>query len=439
MSGAGSIPACAICFLSFGFSFRRLNMSGRKQITNVEVLRHELEMRFYEETEGRGVSDLLQEMALEPIRRGQEYPLFFERENKKRKQAQSGRRVPSRSEGAAPHSTQFGICAPPPNSMGVTNREIPDTQIKFICPAPSAPVSESRPRVLGGYDGGFSAGFIGVWSPVKFKQLIDTLEVAKSAAEEGKSGENYVTLAGRQFLVMPHGTREGASYKYIITGGGLKVLIHNNPQGDIQGIRIRYGFEALVGRDLFAVHAETLDWFRELGFTVTKETVSRADYQILTMRDVKEYIKPIVTNCAVKRAKEAKYHENDSRGITSYTCGSDIQLCIYDKRLELLKGRDEVKTSLMLDECLGGEFPGELTRIEFRLKRGALKYLGVNTVQDLLERERAIIDFLTYDWFRILNEEKSGSGHTNEQAMSPVWEEVRATFFEYFPGPVENR
>ena len=45
---------------------------------------------------------------------------------------------------------------------------------------------------------------------------------------------------------------------------------------------------------------------------------------------------------------------------------------------ELLQGCDETKMSLIFNDCLNGEIPDDLTRVEFRLRREALKYLEIN-------------------------------------------------------------
>ena len=176
---------------------------------------------------------------------------------------------------------------------------------------------------------------------------------------------------------------------------------------------------------------------KAIGFTVTDETISRADFQTMFFRPVQDFIEPIFMNRSVMRARDDKFFRSGGK-ITGFTCGSKVVLRIYDKRVELLKKPDEVKLSLEINECLGGELPDDLTRVEFQLRREALAYMGVKTVQDLLERETAIVDFLTYDWFRILKDEKK-KNHTSEQKMSPLWEEVRAAFMEYFPGSLKER
>ncbi|MCL2120402.1 MAG: hypothetical protein FWH27_18465 [Planctomycetaceae bacterium] len=400
--------------------------------------------------------------------------MFFHQRLARRKEKETvraGRRVPSRSEGAAPPSvsspalsfTLPGILpfVQPTALPCHDNMDSPDAALPFddeviamddlilFSPLTSRGVTipkESETNInenphsktLGGYDGGVEVGFNGEWSPLKFKTLLQTLESAKTAAENECSDERFVTLGDSAFSVHAHGANCGAHYKFVMEGNGVKFYIHANPRGPIQAIRLRYGYEALAGRDLFAVHANTLDWLKEIGFTVQKETVSRVDLQVMLLRSIAELIAPIFENRAVKLARDSKIHMKGNQGVTSFTAGTRIQLCIYDKRRELIDTCDEVKMSLLVNDCLDGEFPDELTRIEFRLRRDALKYFGINTIQDLLEREHALVDYLTFDWFRILNDEKDRS-NSALQELDPVWQEVRDLFFEYFPGPVENR
>jgi len=299
-------------------------------------------------------------------------------------------------------------------------------------------ITETAHKILGGYDGGVEVGFNGEWLSIKFKSLCQTLETARIAAENDVSDERFVTIGNLTFFVNPHGANNGAHYKYVLEGMGAKIYIHANPKDPIQAVRIRYGFESLAGRDLFSVHANMLDWLKDIGFHIEKETVSRVDMQVMLFCAIAKLITPIFANRSVKRASKFTFHGKNNKPVTSFTLGSKIQLCIYDKRQELIDTCDEVKMSLVVNDCLGGEFPDELTRIEYRLRRDALKYFGINTIQDLLEKENALVDYLTFDWFRLLKDEKSRSNSATQE-LDPVWQEVRDLFFEYFPGPVENR
>jgi hypothetical protein len=160
---------------------------------------------------------------------------------------------------------------------------------------------------------------------------------------------------------------------------------------------------------------------------------SRADLQVLVECDISELILPVFSNCCVKRASKFSYYGDHRKPISSFTLGSKIQLCIYDKIKELLDTCDEVKLNLLVNECLGGEFPEQLTRVEFRLRRDALKDFGIDTMLDLLQRERALVEYLTFDWFRLLENEKV-KGNETRQKLHSVWQQVIDLFKQYFPG-----
>lgn len=90
----------------------------------------------------------------------------------------------------------------------------------------------------------------------------------------------------------------------------------------------------------------------------------------------------------------------------------------------------------MLACCFGEEWLVEqrpITRVEFRLRRDALKVKGVNTMRDLQEIEPTLVEWLTTRWFRILKDKKR-RGRENRQEIAPLWREVQQRFREYFPG-----
>jgi len=419
------------------------------QKTSVDALRRELDLRFEEECHLRvqGASDILSELVLTPVEESVPFPLFYQQVLNQRTGHghRTARRVPSRpSEGAEPSDvlpyptdTSRGDLFPPLTNRGVTKHETICSENQYFQSPQFQSIETSQNKILGGYDGGVEVGFNGHWSDLKFKTILQTLETAKNAAENEGGDERFVELGGKTFSVYAHGANCGAHYKYVIEGSGIKIYIHANPKGPIQPVRLRYGFEALCGRDLFAVHADILEWFQEIGFYVEGEIVSRADFQVMSHRPMAEFMQLIFSNRSVQRAKTANTRTQGGK-FETFTLGTAIQLCIYDKRKELIDTCDEVKMSLLVNDCLGGEFPDDLTRIEFRMRRDALRVFNINTIQDLLERENAMVDYLTNDWFRLIKEEKQ-KGHTAEQDFDPIWQEVRNLFFEYFPGPIENR
>ena len=181
------------------------------QRTSVDALRRELQFRFQEELENEvQVNDVLEEVVLDPVGESVSFPLFYQQYLSHAKSKKNdvigmailaGRRVPSRSEGAALPLILPYPPSPPHTSRGVTKHGESVTEIMTICPAPSD--QPARRLILGGYDGGAEAGYLGEWSPSKFKNLIQTLETAKVSADNGEIDEKYIELGNHAKTEIP--------------------------------------------------------------------------------------------------------------------------------------------------------------------------------------------------------------------------------------------
>ena len=175
-----------------------------------------------------------------------------------------------------------------------------------------------------------------------------------------------------------------------------------------------------------------MDWLDELGFNVSKEIISRVDLQILVARPFEDFAIDIACRHVVKRSVDSCLHQSGS-SYTSYAAGSDIRANFYDKKRQLLDEQDEVGLRMIAEYCCNGVIPDDLTRIEFQVKRSALRVLKINDISDLKASEASLVDYLTFDWFRIIDGPKK-KGHTREQGLSSAWQEVRDLFKRYFPG-----
>ena len=308
-------------------------------------------------------------------------------------------------------------------------------------------------KTLGGYDGGVEVGFKGDWNEQALAAILDQLEHARKMAESEKCSrdECYIMLGDRVFLVEPQGCKVGRIYyRYIFTGQGVRFYLHHNPRGKLQPMRLRYNHDALVGQDLFQVHETTLDWFEQIGFHVTKETVSRIDFQVTLQRAISDFMALIGNKHAVMKSRKKEFYVNGNEAET-FMAGTKAQICIYDKKQELANGGDEIKTRLVVKNMLDLDLPEEtsmqnvelylfehLTRIEFRLRRDRLRQLGIDSIADLKEKELSLAAYMTEEWFRILAEPKI-RGHENTQEVHEIWQEVQQLFRRYFPGDDAKR
>jgi hypothetical protein len=304
---------------------------------------------------------------------------------------------------------------------------------------PPTDVTPANPRP-GGYDGGLAIGWEGTWNG-QFKAVVAALESAKEHAQNVRSGEHVkINLGGFDVIVDPSGGKVGGNvWHYKFHAFGVTFLIHRNPK-NTQQVRAVYGAEALMLNPLPALHAHVLHFLSSLGLTITKETLTRVDMQVMVDVPLLDFIMLIFGKHAVKKARNSALFLRSDIPET-YRTGDidDVQICIYDKRAEMRRMKLE-KWQLTVEHCIGGEWWASnrpITRVEVRLGRSALKGFKVNSVEDMLKSERGIIDLITQDWFRLLEKPKK-QGMGKRAKMHPRWERVRALFFEHFTGS-ENR
>jgi hypothetical protein len=343
------------------------------------------------------------------------------------------------------------LCSPITN-RGVTkyqNQDSNESQLctisevtantRYIVPSTLDAPKEGR---WGGFDGGVEVGFEVQWDKEQFIALLETLSEGRQQAESNdEKTPVYIQVEGRPFIIKPAGAKAGLYYKFVLEGCGIKVYIHHDPPKNRQGIRVRYQFESLIRFDLYSLHVRLREWLESLGLTIVKETLSRVDMQVMTLRKSQDYLKLIVNDHAITRAQKDVFYRKYKQ-LETYTIGSDVELCIYDKLTELAEKGNVEKAALMkkyVFDLAGGVGDGSgITRIEFRLRRDALRPLGINTIDDLRRKETALVDWLTSHWFRLLEKPKI-RGHENKATIHPLWVEVRELFKHYFPGLDKER
>ena len=327
----------------------------------------------------------------------------------------------------------------------------------YLCnssPNPPIPGShEVTPKIKhGGFDGGAKNSFFGTWNPPDFVTLMGSLETGKTNAlstrqsnPDAKLEPEFITLAGRDVVVYPTGSRIGVYYEYHIAFEGFDVFIHKDivPKNDNPQIKVDYRSEAILKYGgLYQAQSVLLDFLSGLGFTKLEEKVSRLDIQVMIDVPVSAFTKLYLGDHDVGKGRNFTINGKKKRWgklIETFVSGdiSRVQLCIYDKRLEIDK-KYNAETAFKYDKTkkdIGREWWDDkkrpVTRIEFRLGRDALRALGVDSLEDFRLRERAIVEYLTHEWFRLLEKEKV-RGMENEAPIHPLWRRVQNLFKEYF-------
>jgi hypothetical protein len=100
---------------------------------------------------------------------------------------------------------------------------------------------------------------------------------------------------------------------------------------------------------------------------------------------------------------------------------SPIQLRLYNKGEEVKQGG----IKLLFLELWGRETLDDIWRVEFQLRRPALKEFGVNSLHDLEEKQGGLWDYLTGKWFslRLTDNDKA-----ERRTVHPFWAGVQGAF-----------
>lgn len=353
-----------------------------------------------------------------------------------------GERV-SRLRGGASAPGVGGSC-PPTTNRGASKRitstfspSYPDGSTRDgSAKRPGAEFNDfSNVYYYGGYDGGCEVGYFGKWedpeSSVSFYNLLKPQLAALKEQATKSEGEALavINLGGVDFVVGPRGSGgRGCTYAYILKGEGFTFLIHENPNGGIQPVRVHFGFSALHDKNFFAEVERVEKILTDIGFEIERSVISRVDLQVTLTVDPQILFTAIRNGQAVTSART--FSDNGKNGrLETMTFGKDTQICIYDKAQELLDKQDTEKTAAVVSKFPDGF--SHLTRVEYRLRRDALKNLEIHSLQDLKEREADLLDHLTGRWFRILNCRPSKGNETRYKAH-PVWKLVTYAFKTVF-------
>ncbi len=119
---------------------------------------------------------------------------------------------------------------------------------------------------------------------------------------------------------------------------------------------------------------------------------------------------------------------------TGFRRGSAHRIMVrcYDKLRELGYSKEDCfKEDILIEKRWGGIRPKDATRVEFQLRREALKDFGVDSVEDLFEKAGEISAWLTHKWFR-MTEQVPDRNHTDRAETSNLWQKVQRYFAETF-------
>jgi hypothetical protein len=280
---------------------------------------------------------------------------------------------------------------------------------------------------VGGYDGGNTVGFYGDWDFTQFDSLCRKLESNRN------KGISKIDFNGVEVFLYPNSIGSGVIYRYSLEFSGIQFFIHHNPIAGIQPVRVRYGFESVVGRDFFVVNSEFKKFLSLLGFTVEKEIISNVEMQVMVDRPIIVFFEPILKDWVVRSYFKSQWFTDKTGTMCGYWGGVGTKIRIYNKYRELIDSGNELKMQLVLKFLTNGELPKDLTRIEFSVNREFLSNCRIDSCDDLKKVEHDLAMYLCTDWFRILSGAKT-KGNASRQSVHIAWQEVQKLFSMFFSG-----
>ncbi len=301
--------------------------------------------------------------------------------------------------------------AGPSGMTGATAAASPDMGIP-VTPHASTPLVEAFQFLLCGIDS-LDLGLYVAWGS-NWKRRLHSLDQKKQQARK-KGGLLVALPSGRSCIIKPGG--KGENYRFHLQFEAYNLFIGKAARpGSSPNVYV-----SLAASTLWRQGIETaLSWIAEDvkaigGGTIQLVKVSRldlcADFHIPGGLS-----HDFLLSHKVARTDKGKLFLERDELQTMYVgdASSPVQLRIYNKGLEVLKGG----TKLWFLDLWSRQSCEDVWRVEFQIRRPKLKEFGVNSLDDLRQKQAAIWRYLTSKWFSLRLQDNDKA---ERRTVHPFW------------------
>ncbi|MBU1735846.1 MAG: replication initiation factor domain-containing protein [Verrucomicrobia bacterium] len=282
------------------------------------------------------------------------------------------------------------------------------------------------------------------WLPEKWVETRDKLEIYKELAAHEEVPKEFKRwdVNGIEVNVEPAGAKlghknKGSYFAYKMEYGEITVLIadHPSPRGSIPNVVIRINGEACLIYGAINCLKHGRDFIACLGGIIRKEKLSRVDIALdMPGVGMSDFFAAFNEKRYICRAKSRGFTE--SNGLTLKFGESPLLLRIYDKLAETQKRANPLKAFAIKDRRWDGVIPGQAARVEFELKREALKERGIDSPDDYFMKRADLVNYLVRGWFRFTSEVVDRENKNQSRAeVLPLWKEVQTAFESWAGSP----
>ncbi|MGL1932710.1 MAG: hypothetical protein OCC45_13275 [Desulfotalea sp.] len=224
-----------------------------------------------------------------------------------------------------------------------------------------------------------------------------------------------------------HRTGSSRLYPFRLTLGDITLILSERDESSpVPSALLKFGSMSCQN-DLVENFKKVKDWLRSQKISVISDTVSRVDF-CLDLHDVAIYhealkLTDIKYMTSKARKKDIHIEGND---ITGITIGKGyILLRMYDKIRELNKAQNTNKKAFFTQKW--GKYPEKCTRVEFQLRRGALKELTKKgSFHEINHHKEELWKYLTKVWFRHTSKIVDKKNNNQQRGkVSHIWNKVQ--------------
>jgi len=236
--------------------------------------------------------------------------------------------------------------------------------------------------------------------------LEECLDDLKTRAQ-GTEGVSCEGLLAQPCLVLPAGKSSG--YKYHLLAGDCHLFLasmgsDSKPRLGTPNAYASLGCRSLWTKGIRQAVGDSCQLIDDLGGKVVGVKPSRCDLCV-DLEMTENLSLEFLRDHRVSQSNSTKHFERNGQ-LESYYVGSRsgaIQARIYDKGREVLRGG----TKEWFFEIWGTSPPARIWRVEFQLRRRALKQFGIQSVDELLGKLGGVWAYLCETWlsFRLPDHE----------------------------------
>lgn len=278
----------------------------------------------------------------------------------------------------------------------------------------------------------------------------------KTAKEEGE--EQVIHIFEHRLAIQTFGSHFGPMYydyrafdqKDLVWWFRKEPVDHEN----IASVRVRIPGEACLCSDKCVENLVLWVYrlFDKMKVPVRKVGLSRVDTCIdLPGMDVQVFRSAHMDKHYATRSKSRAMDENleeggagtvdrdtwrflESKGLTLYIGRSPLTMRAYNKKAELEHKMNPRKWQAMIERRWGGEIPEHATRVEFEIRREALKARGIDTVEDYFKKRADLCNYLCNEWFRYVEPGGTVDPRKHRWPTHPDWTIVQRGFRDVYGG-----